>query len=182
MLNAVDAVAIVFTLAFSLFNFYKIVIKQKMHSFFIWAFYLLVIFCLASWEITAIAQAVKPDTRYLVFQLKDKPKYFHYTADLSDAAYIGLFALISSTIHHVSQSLTFLVPTKPGQTPITAETIKRKIKVYNIIQLSIFVVYISLFLIFFFDPWNDFEEASLVLGIYLGIRALLIVIYIFTVI
>lgn len=83
ILNAFDAAAIVLTLCFSFYNLYKFMAHAQMRNFFTIMFYVLVFFCLASWAITAVAQTVDPTTRYLVYQLRDNPKYFHDTADLS---------------------------------------------------------------------------------------------------
>ena len=62
-----DGVAIAITLGFCVFNFHKIVIKLKVRQVFIWLFYVLAFICLSCWEVTSIAQTVKPETRYLVF-------------------------------------------------------------------------------------------------------------------
>jgi len=83
VLNAIDGVVILGAIGFSLFNLFKFVVKGEIRHFFIIVFYLLAMFCLASWEVTAIAQTINPEIRYLVFQLRDGPKYFHVTADLS---------------------------------------------------------------------------------------------------
>lgn len=65
------------------------------------AFYVLAIFCLTSWCVTAMAQTIEPRTRYLVFQLIDDPKYFHITADLSQVSFVALFALVSATVFQI---------------------------------------------------------------------------------
>ena len=67
-MNSIDAVAVAVTLALGLYNFAKFIKQEEMRTLFIVAFYILAFFCLTSWLITAIAQAVKPETRYLVFQ------------------------------------------------------------------------------------------------------------------
>ena len=84
MLNCIDAFLIDLAIIMSGYNCVKFVIRSTaIRHFFITVFYLLTFFCLVSWEITAIAQVIDPDTRYLVFQKLDNPQYYHVAADIS---------------------------------------------------------------------------------------------------
>lgn len=86
MLQGTTAVIIFGVLCFAVHNLVRYVIILKVNQFFIVAFYVLALFCLTAWFITAVAQSYEPRTRYLVFQLIDDPKYFHITADLAQSA------------------------------------------------------------------------------------------------
>lgn len=107
----------------------------------------------------------------------DNPKYFHITADLSSAAFIGLYALISATIYHISQSLSLLIPN--AERPVQVRDVQRNIRIYNICQFCIVLVYFGLFLWIFFTPNNI--SSSVVLSLDLGIGSMMTVIYILTV-
>ena len=55
VLNSIDAVLIGLTIFMAMYNCIMFVWKKKIRRFFIILFYILVFFCLLSWEITAIA-------------------------------------------------------------------------------------------------------------------------------
>jgi len=75
--------------------------KKEIRRCFIILFYLLVFYCLVSWEITAILSTIYPETRYLVYQLEKNPSFMHVEADISQIAFLALFALVSATIFHL---------------------------------------------------------------------------------
>ena len=54
-LNGLDALLVGLSISNAIYNFVRFVIFGKIYRGFIITFYLLVFFCLASWEITAIA-------------------------------------------------------------------------------------------------------------------------------
>ena len=67
ILNGFDALVVGLTIVFAVYNIIKFVIIGKIRRIFIVVFYKLTLFCLISWETTAIAQTVDPTTQYLVF-------------------------------------------------------------------------------------------------------------------
>jgi len=82
-LNVFDAVLIGLTFVVAIHNIVRYIYMNKMTHFFILAFYILALICLVAYEITAIAQSIKPTTRYLVFQKLDDPEWYHITADFA---------------------------------------------------------------------------------------------------
>ena len=71
VLNGIDAVACGVTIGFALHNVIRYLIRAKIRHFYIVTFYVLALFCLTAWGITAMAQADEPESRYLVLQLMD---------------------------------------------------------------------------------------------------------------
>ena len=55
VLNGIDAALIFFVIIFSCCNIYNFIYKAKIRQFFIILFYILTMFCLVSWEVTAVA-------------------------------------------------------------------------------------------------------------------------------
>ena len=55
VLNAVDAVVIFSMIAFALHNVIRYVVRARIRHFYIVMFYVLALFCLVSWTITAMA-------------------------------------------------------------------------------------------------------------------------------
>ena len=55
ILNAIDAIFILFVIVIACYNVYKFIYKAKIRQFFIIVFYVLALFCLVSWEVTAVA-------------------------------------------------------------------------------------------------------------------------------
>lgn len=139
------------------------------------AFYLLAFFCLMAFEITAIAQTVKPSARYFVFQLLDKPEWYHITADFAQSAFITLFGLISSTIFHLNQSLTLVMPPIFKNTEAKA---MKKICIYNSVIAVIVILYLAILVGIFLAPDIKVE---IVLLLDLIFRSTLLTIYICTV-
>ena len=116
VLNGTDAAVIAIVIAFALHNTVKYLCIEKINHYFIIAFYFLAIFCLVAWFVTAVTQVVRPRIRYLVFQKLDKPTYFHIAADLSNTAFIALFALVSATVYHLDQALSLVLLDATRQT------------------------------------------------------------------
>ena len=170
-LNGLDALLVGLSIINAIYNFVRFVMFGKIYRGFIIIFYLLVLFCLASWEITAIAQAVNIDTRYLVFQKLDNPSYYQVTADISQTTFIGLFALVSATMYHIDQSLSLLLP---NSDQMTAHKILGYIKIYNTCIFCLAIIYFLTFLFIFF--YYDIL-AWLVLSIDLGFRITFLIIY-----
>ena len=127
ILNAIDAIFILFVIVIACYNVYKFIYKAKIRQFFIIVFYVLALFCLVSWEVTAVAQTIDPDTRYLVFQENDHPSFYHVTADFSQGAFLVLFALGSVTMYHLDLSLRLLLP---NVFHLDEKQFNKKIKVY----------------------------------------------------
>ena len=92
------------------YNCYKFIWRGGIHQAFIVLFYILTIFCLGCWLYTAIAQACDVDTRYLVYQKIDDPEPYQVATDISQVAFLALFALCSATMYHIDQSLSLLLP------------------------------------------------------------------------
>jgi len=116
VLNGTDAAVIAIVIAFALHNIVKYLCIEKINHYFIITFYFLAIFCLVAWFVTAVTQVVQPRIRYLVFQKLDNPTYFHIAADLSNTAFIALFALVSATVYHLDQALSLVLLDATRQT------------------------------------------------------------------
>ena len=101
VLNGINVVWLALALCMTLYNVIFFIFKAKIRNTFIILFYILVIICLVCWEITAVQQTVNPDARYLVFQKIDFPEYFNVTANISQMAFLALFALITATIYQI---------------------------------------------------------------------------------
>ena len=176
VLNSVDAVILAFILAFAGHNFVRYVCRGMIRRCFIISFYLLVLFCLVSWLITSVAQAYDPDTRYLVFQKIDDPKFYHVISDMSQAAFLALFMLVSATMFHLSQSLKLILP---HIYQLNAMKAHRSIVCYNAFCAVLVVLYIGMLVFIFF--FRDIE-AELVLSLNLSMRVIMLAVYLFTVI
>ena len=50
------------------------------------------------------------DTRYLVFQIGDDPKFYQVAGDFSQVSFSFMFALCSVTMYHMDQALSLLLP------------------------------------------------------------------------
>ena len=86
-------------------------------------------------------------TRYLVYQRKHNPEFYHVTADISQVAFLALFALVSATMFHLDQSLCLLLP---DVFKLTEQSVKRRIKVYNWVILTLTLLDTAMFLFIYF--------------------------------
>ena len=158
------------------YNFFKFVVFGTARSVFIIFFYVLVLFCLLSWEGNAIKEVVDPDGRQFVFQMLDDPNYFHISVDVSQIASLALFALICATMYHINCSLSLLLQHLTGT---TVKTARRNIFIFNSTVVLLVLAYTSLFMYILCTPRDI--EASVVLLLDLAFQAIFIVIYLLTV-
>lgn len=187
-LNCFDAVLIAGVILLSAYNCVWFVARRPAarHSYIV-LFYCLTFFCLVSWEITAIAQISDVDTEYLVFQRLDDPEYYHITADISQAAFLALFTLVSATMYHIDQGLALLGRARQAAGAERAEQIAqaagralRNTRIYNWALFSLIAAYLGMFVWIYFTPED--VPAKTVLSLNLAFRVLFLGIYLATVI
>lgn len=176
VLNGINVVLLIFVLLVALYNSIFFMCKAKIRHTFIVLFYLLAFFCLFSWLITAIKQTISPDARYLVFQSIDEPEYYNDTANISQAAFLGLFGLISATMYQIDQSLKLLLPYNLKSSEQRA---RRNIKIFNYSILALVMIYSGVFLWIFFTPIDVGRKWVLIIN--LVFRLLFLMIYLVTV-
>lgn len=176
VLNGVDVAWLTVVLAMASYNCVQFICRAKIRHSFIILFYLLTFFCLTSWLITCIKQMISPDARYLVFQSIDAPEYYNDTANISQVAFLCLFALICATMYQIDQSLKFLLPLIYK---ISEEQARKNIRNYNLVMLALVLAYTAVFLWIFFTP-KDVGRAN-VLIINLCFRIVFLIFYLVTV-
>ena len=88
-------------------------------------------------------------------------------------AFIGLFALLSATIYHISQTLTLLIV--KNEVLLQEKIITRNIKVYNACMIATVLTYFALLLTIFFIRKDI--QSQVVLSLNLGFHVLMILIY-----
>ena len=174
VLNSIDAVACGVTIAFALHNVIRYLVRAKIRHFYIVTFYVLALFCLTAWAITAMAQADEPASRYFVLQLMDHPEYWHITGNVAIIVFYVLFALVSTTIFHIDQALTLVLPHKEDHEARLAR-VRRNMRCYNVSIISLCLVYFAFLIYVFFVPHD--VGVRLVLGIDLFFRLLLFITY-----
>ena len=94
------------------------------------------------------------------------------TGNFAILAFYSLFALVSTTIFHIEQALTLVLPTA---TEARELQVKQNMRRYNISVFCVCLVYFVFLLVVFFDPYD--VEVQLVLGIDLFFRLVLFFIY-----
>lgn len=175
-LNGVNLLYISAVITLAAYNCVKFVWKKSVRSLHILAFYFCCFFCLVSWLITSTAQIFNVGERYLAFQLIDDPEFHQDMGDISQISFLCMFALISSTMYHMDQSLTFLLPERHKQSSSRA---KRNVKVYNWLHLVLVLLYLAAFLGIYFTKYD--VKVTVALAVDMSFRCLLLTIYTFTV-
>ena len=101
VLNGIVTVVLGLTVCFALHNVIRYILTAEIRKFYIVAYYAIAIPTLLFWMLFAGVQTKEPETRYLVYQLVDDPRWFHICADISMNCYFALFALVTAMIYQI---------------------------------------------------------------------------------